>query len=112
MTTARRIQGFFKQSKNGQVFQCDSYQRKWVKEGSQVQPVSEADEAIGEVFAIAAIGQEFKVGKEKFVYLYLSEIVKPAAVAKPAYVMQDEDVAQFEAEQIREQGRTGELPGA
>lgn len=112
MTIARRIQGFFKQSKNGKVFQCDSYQRKWVKEGSQIQPMNESDEPIGEVFSVAAVGSEFKAGKEKLVYLYLSEIVKHAAAptAKPAY--QDEDMAQFEAEQIRELGRIGELPGA
>lgn len=83
----------------------------WYSTHFQVVKVGEEVECDGRIFVVEAVGEVFKAA-DKTNYCYLYPVAPKAAArpAKPEY--QDEDVAQFEAEQIRELGRTGELPGA
>jgi len=116
-TKAIEIDGFFKDTKNGRVFQTrDSNLWKWgkVEVGSLIEPEDdETLEKLGEPFTVAAIGSVFPIGKKKFVYLYLTAPKKTQRVEIQREYDEDIDGAMghLESGQIRELGRTGELPG-
>lgn len=105
---ARQLQdSFWKKDRRGrEVVQA------WHSNHFQVVKAGEEVECEGRVFVVESVGEIFK-SEDKTQYRYLYPTTpKAAPVSKPVHQFQDEDVAQFEAEQIRELGRTGELPGA
>jgi len=117
-TKAIEIDGFFKDTKNGRVFQTrDSNLWRWgkVEVGSLIEPEDdETLEKLGEPFTVAAIGSVFPIGKKKFVYLYLTAPKQAQQVEIQREYDEDIDGAMghLESDRLRELGRTGELPGA
>jgi len=104
---ARQIEdSFWKKDKSGrEVIQA------WVSSHFQTFKVGDEVECGGRVMLVAAIGQEFKVEKNKFVYLYGEQPVSNRH-APAARETGDGSLDQFESEAVRELGKTGELPGA
>tara|TARA_Y100000593_G_scaffold65833_1_gene121193 strand:+ start:47 stop:418 length:372 start_codon:yes stop_codon:yes gene_type:complete len=117
--TAIEIDGFFKDTRNGRVFQTrESNLWAWgdVESGSRIDPEDDdTGEKLGEPFTVAAIGSPFFIGKKKFVYLYLAEPKKsPERIAIPREYNEDVDgsMGHLESAHLRDLGRSGELPGA
>jgi hypothetical protein len=103
---ARQLQdSFWKKDRQGREVVQAYYSTHFqiVKEGDEV-------EVGGRVFVVAAVGEVFKIGKEKFNYLYPAV---PVATRQPVVTeTPDEPLDRLESERTRELGRSGELPGA
>lgn len=101
------LDGFFKDTKNGKVFQTRATNLwKWgkVEVGSVVEcEHHETGESLGQI-TVAAIGQPFELGKKKveWVYLYTQVPVKAENVGRFEPVeTPDEPLERLEAERFR-----------
>lgn len=114
-----KLDGFFKDTKNGQVFQTRATNLwKWgrVEVGSVVEcEHHETAESLGTI-TVAAIGKPFELGtKRKVEWVYLYTQVPVATEKTGSFVpveTPDEPLDRLAHEHARELGRTGELPGA
>ena len=115
-TNAIEIDGFFKNTKNGEVFQTRSNNLwKWgkVEVGSVIDP--EDDETLDKLdrpFEVAAIGVEFEIGRKKYVYLYLTAPKKRVAIERQYNEDIDGAMGHLESGDIRQLGKTGEVEEA
>ena len=114
-----KLDGFYKDTKHGRVFQTRATNLwKWgkVEVGCTVElEHHESGDDLGSI-TVAAIGNPFTIGKhaQEWVYLYLTAPQPQATVpfVAPREESPDEPIDRLEWERQREQGRTGELPGA
>ena len=102
MLTWKDDDGFFKQSKNGEVAQ--------VRAGQKSPSVGDTVEVAGRQFVVAALGSVFTIGKHKWRYLYIEQ-PKPRQIV-PSVPSTEDAMEAMESERARQLGRTGELPGA
>lgn len=120
MSNTVSIDGFFKDTKHGEVFQTREINlTRWGK--VEVGTVIEAEddetaEPLGRSFVVAAIGKPFYPGtthKTKFVYLYLTEPVsRPSAVVVPReHAEVDGAMAQLEDDDLQRRFSTEENDG-
>jgi hypothetical protein len=102
-----KLDGFFKETKNGTVFQTRASNLwKWgkVEVGSVVECEDhETEEPLGSI-TVAAIGKPFELGKKRveWVYLYLQPVVKQESqVAYVSAETPDEPLERLAVERVR-----------